>query len=249
MNKTREFLRRRVWRVVLVLFCLLIVAILLYTGIIWPNSWFVSKNNVQGLDVSSYQKQIDWKRVAQTGRYTFVFIKATEGKTYQDAYFRANWRGAKEQGLLRGAYHFYTASLNGAEQADNYINMVPKEAGMLPPVLDLEVSGKDRQAMLQEINVFLQRLEHHYGMKPIIYTDLTRYAEYIKGHFEDYVIWIGEALFPIQWSNVTNWAFWQYCDRGHVPGISEPVDLNVFSAGRDKLLELAYQSISYRGLQ
>ncbi|GHO45928.1 GH25 family lysozyme [Ktedonospora formicarum] len=244
MNKAREFLKRRVWRVGLVLLCLLTVPILWYTGIIWPNSWFVLSNNVQGLDVSSYQKQIDWKHVAQTGRFTFVFIKATEGKTYQDAYFQANWRGAKDQGLLRGAYHFYIASLSGAEQADNYIHVVPKEAGMLPPVLDLEVSAKDRQVTLREITVFLNRLEHYYGMKPIIYTDLTRYAEFVKGHFEEYPLWIGEALFPIQWSNVTNWTFWQYCDRGHVPGISEPVDLDVFSAGRDKLHELVYRSIS-----
>lgn len=249
LNKAGKFLRRSVWRVVPVLLCLLTVAILWYTGIIWPNSWLVSKNSVQGLDVSSYQKQIDWERVAQTGKYTFVFIKATEGITYQDAYFQTNWRGAKEQGLLRGAYHFYTVSLSGAEQADNYIHMVPKEAGMLPPVLDLEVSGKDHQAMLHEISVFLQRLEHHYGMKPIIYTDLNRYAEYIKGHFEEYAIWIGEALFPIQWSGVPNWTFWQYCDRGYVPGISEPVDLNVFSAGRDKLHELIYQAISDSGEQ
>jgi lysozyme len=244
LDKTWELLKRRSLPVLLALLSLLTLVILLYTGIIWPNALFVSQYSMRGIDVSSYQKLIDWKRVAQTGTYTFAFIKATEGTTYQDAYFQTNWRGAKAQGLLRGAYHFYLASLTGAEQADNYITMVPKEAGMLPPVLDLEVSGKDRKAMLREINVFLDRLEYHYGMKPIIYTDLDRYAEYIKGHFEAYPIWIGEALFPIQWSHIPRWTFWQYCDRGHVPGISEPVDLNVFSAGRDKLNELAYQSLS-----
>jgi len=59
-----------------------------------------------------------------------VFIKATEGKDYQDAYFQANWRGTKEHGLLRGAYHFYAEHNSGAEQANNYISIVPKEAGM-----------------------------------------------------------------------------------------------------------------------
>lgn len=218
---------------------MLTLATLLYTGIIWPNYLFVSNYSAQGIDVSSYQKNIDWKSVAQTGKYTFVFIKATEGRTYKDAYFQTNWRETKKYGLLRGAYHFYTPYLTGAEQADNYISVVPKEAGMLPPVLDLELSGKDHKVMLHEVKVFLDRLEQYYGMRPIIYTDQSRYLEYIKGNFEGYSIWVGEALLPIQWSDVKNWTFWQYSDRGHVPGISEFVDLDVFYGGRDKLLEIA----------
>ena len=240
MVKAGKFVRRRAWPVLLALLCLLTVALLLYMGIIWPNYLFVSNYRVRGIDVSSYQKRIDWKSVAQTGEYTFVFIKATEGENYKDAYFQANWRGTKEQGLLRGAYHFYTSYLPGAEQADNYISVVPKEAGMLPPVLDLEVTGKDRTVMLHEIKVFLDRLEQHYGMKPIIYADFNRYTEYIKGNFDNYAIWIRNVLAPPQWSNMTNWTFWQYCDRGHVAGIPEMVDLNVFYGDRDRFDQIAH---------
>ncbi len=242
MGNTRKLLDRRFLPVLLALLCLLAVSMLLYTGIIWPNDLFVSNYRVRGLDVSNHQQRIDWKSVARTGEYSFVFIKATEGKNYQDAYFQANWRGTKAYGLLRGAYHFYTADIPGADQANNYISTVPKEAGMLPPVLDLEVSGKDRKAMLREIHVFLDQLQQHYDMKPIIYTDLDRYAEYVKGNFEHYAVWIGEALTPIQWSDVKNWAFWQYCDRGHVPGIAGFVDVNVFSGEREQLNALTMQS-------
>jgi lysozyme len=236
--------KRRFLPALLAFVCLLALAALLSMGIIWPNDLFVSNYSVRGIDVSNHQKQIDWKSVAQAGGYTFVFIKATEGERYRDAYFQANWRGTQKYGLLRGAYHFYVADEDGAEQANNYINIVPKEAGMLPPVLDLEVTGKDRKVMLREIQVFLDRLEQHYGMRPIIYTDLDRYAEYIKGNFENYAIWIGDALTPVQWSNVHNWTFWQYCDRGHIPGIAELVDLNVFYGDRNRLTELAMQPIS-----
>ncbi|WP_220195118.1 GH25 family lysozyme [Ktedonospora formicarum] len=241
-----NWLRRSIWpRVGLTLLGLLVIgALLSYAGIIWPNSWFVGHDSTQGFDVSSYQKQIDWKEVAQTGTYSFVFIKATEGRTYQDAYFQANWRGAKEQGLLRGAYHFYTEYLTGAEQANNYIHMVPKEAGMLPPVLDLEVTGKDQKKMLHEIQVFLDMLEQHYGLKPIIYTDFDRYEQYIKGHFENYSIWFRNIIYPVQWSNIPNWSFWQYSNRGHVPGISGFVDLNMFSGKRDQLKALTQQTFS-----
>jgi len=244
LSKARKFRKRRLVPVLLALLCLLAVALLLYTGIIWPNALFLAHDSVRGLDVSNYQKRIDWKSVAQTGQYTFVFIKATEGETYEDAYFQANWRGTKAQGLLRGAYHFYTPSLPGAEQANHYISVVPKEAGMLPPVLDLEVSGTNHTVMLREIKVFLDRLEQHYEMKPIIYTDFERYAEYIKGNFEGYALWIGDVLTPPAWIQVHHWTFWQYCDRGHVPGITEWVDFNVFYAGRDQLKALAHASLS-----
>ena len=244
MNKTRKSIKRRYLPVLLALLCLLTLVTLLYTGIIWPNTLFVWNYRVRGLDVSSYQGQIDWKSVAQTGQYTFVFIKATEGKNYKDAYFQANWRGTKERGLLRGAYHFYSDSRTGSEQASNYISMVPKEAGMLPPVLDLEVSGKDRLAMLREIKLMLSQLEQHYGMKPIIYTDHDRYAEYIKGNLEDYPIWIRDVFTPVSWSNIQKWTFWQYCNRGQVPGVTGFVDLNVFYGERNQLDELVNHFIS-----
>jgi lysozyme len=237
-SKIRKPLKRRVFAALLVLFCLLTLVMLLYTGTIWPNVVFASNYSVQGLDVSSYQKDIDWKSVAQTGKYKFVFIKATEGKDYKDAYFQKNWQETKEQGLLRGAYHFYSDYRTGTEQANNYISTVPKEAGMLPPVLDLEVSGKDHQIMLREIKIFLDRLEQYYGVKPIIYTDYDRYAEYIKGNFEDYTIWIRDVFTPVHMGNANNWTFWQYDSRGHVPGIAGYVDLNAFSGDRNQLNKL-----------
>lgn len=243
MSQTRKLLKKSLLPTLLVLLCMLTLSILLYTGTIWPNDLFVSNYSVQGIDVSSYQKSIDWKSVARTGKYKFVFIKATEGKTYKDAYFQTNWHQTKAYGLLRGAYHFYTPYLTGTEQADNYISVVPKEAGMLPPVLDLELSGTNRQVMLREIKIFLDRLQQHYGMRPIIYTDYDRYVEYIKGNFVGYITWIGEAFIPVQWRNINNWTFWQYCDRGYVPGISGFVDLNVFSGDRDHLRELSKHSI------
>ena len=105
---------------------------------------------------------------------------------------------------------------------------------MLPPVLDLEVSSADRPTMIREIHLFLDRLEDYYGMKPIIYTDTDRYEEYVKGNFANYAIWIRNILTPPQWGKVTNWTFWQYSDRGHVAGIPEGVDLNVFAGDRDE---------------
>lgn len=238
MGKRRKAWVRIFLPIALVLLCLSTLAMLLYTGTVWPNALFVSNYPVRGIDVSSYQEHIDWRSVARSGQYSFAFIKATEGRNYKDAYFQENWRGTKVQGILRGAYHFYSDYRTGIEQANNYISVVPKEAGMLPPVLDLEVSGNDHRTMLRELNRFLNRLQQYYGVKPIIYTDHDRYTEYIQGNFENYTIWIRDVYAPVQWGNVQNWTFWQYNDRGHVPGVSGYVDLNVFSRQQKQLASL-----------
>lgn len=235
---------KKVLSVLLILFVVLIIGALLYTGTIWPNYLAISSYSVRGIDVSNHQQTIDWQRVGATGAYQFAFIKATEGNDYRDSYFEANWRGSREQGLLRGAYHFYTEDLNGDEQADNFIHVVPREAGMLPPVLDLEVSGHDQQAMLREVKVFLARLEQYYGLKPIIYTDFDRYAEYVKGNLDEYPLWIRDILSPIQWTIFQHWTFWQYGSRGHVAGIPGYVDLNVFSGNLDALTAMTHPTPS-----
>jgi lysozyme len=241
LNTGRSSLKRRLLPALCVCLGILIFSTLLYTGTIWPNALFAANYHVLGIDVSSYQKNVDWKSVAHTGEYTFAFIKATEGTTYQDAYFQENWRETRENGLLRSAYHFYITSVTGAEQADNYISLVPREVGMLPPVLDLEVTGPDHTAMLREIRVFLERLEHYYGLKPIIYVDHDRYAEYIKGNFDNYAIWIRDIILPPQWTETQNWTFWQYNSRGHVPGIAGYVDLNAFYGEKEQISRLLKQ--------
>ena len=237
----RKIFKRGFFSLLFLLLFSLVFISLMYAGLIWPNNLFVSNYKVRGLDVSNHQKQINWRSVARTGEYSFVFIKATEGITYRDAYFQANWRGTKTYGLLRGAYHFYTQDLSGTEQANNFISVVPQEPGMLPPVLDLEVIGKDRKAMIREIKSFLDRLEQHYGMKPIIYTDSDRYIAYVKGNFDNYTLWINSSLLPVQWSGVNTWAFWQYCSRGQVSGITEFVDFNAFYGNRDELNAMTKQ--------
>src|SRR5207302_821092 len=56
---------------------------------------------VQGIDVSVYQNDIDWKRVAQAKK-KFAFIRVSHGTATKDEKFTQNWAGAKEAGVIRG---------------------------------------------------------------------------------------------------------------------------------------------------
>ena len=48
----------------------------------------------QGIDVSHYQGEIDWERVANETNIKFVYIKATEGSSHKDTLDHRNTKQA-----------------------------------------------------------------------------------------------------------------------------------------------------------
>lgn len=204
-------------------------------GILIPKGF-----SIHGIDVSKHQGTIDWKRVSlmrNNGfRITFAFIKATEGVSRQDNMFQSNWDQSARNGLTRGAYHFYYASRNADKQADNFIEMVKLTTGDLPPVVDIEVgNGKSAKKICEGLKIFLGRLEKHYSVKPIIYTNINFYNAYLKGSMDDYPLWIAGYFdhdrFYTEFE--TPWIFWQHSERGKVDGIRGNVDFNVFNGSLD----------------
>lgn len=195
---------------------------------------------VQGIDVSRWQGDIDWRRVRQAG-IEFAFIKATEGGDHLDPKFRQNWYGAKRAGIARGAYHFVYWCRPAKEQADWFIRNVPNDPDALPPVLDLEwhpfsktcPKPVSRAVALRKAKIILAAMERHTGKRPIIYTDPNFYRDILKGQFKDYHFWLRTvAAEPHKKYPGRKWAFWQFTTTGIVPGISGPVDRNIYNGSR-----------------
>ena len=92
---------------------------------------------VAGIDVSKHNGDIDFEKVLGDD-YQFVFIKASEGKTYRDEAFNSNYRKAREAGLMVGAYHFFRKNRTGEEQAANFLGAIKGKKFDLPLVIDLE---------------------------------------------------------------------------------------------------------------
>lgn len=211
----------------------LICCVLEYKGIIWHNSIFAMKYEVKGLDVSHYQGDVDWKTVAETEKYQFVYMKATEGNDFTDDTFMQNWEGAKDNGFLTGAYHFFSARSTGEQQADHFISVVPKEAATLPPVIDIEIAlTHDPAIIAQELMTMIEKLEQTYTKKPVLYVTYDTYNKYIAGGFAGYDIWIRDIVkFPTL-KGKQNWLLWQYSNRGRVDGIDAYVDINAFKGSQ-----------------
>ncbi len=205
----------------------------------WWTPW--SARFVQGVDVSWHQGAIDWRALAADD-VAFAYIKATEGGDHVDPRFAINWNDAGAAGLYRGAYHFFTLCQPGARQAANFIAIVPRVEGALPPALDLEhmgpcLEGPTMPDVVSEALVFLDRLEAHYSARPIIYTTREFHDAHLRG-LSGERFWIRSlAMRPRFREN--DWVIWQHHNRGHKRGVSGPIDLNAFRGDADALAAFA----------
>lgn len=195
--------------------------------------------HIHGIDISHYQGEIDWKILKQTRQglfpIRFVFMKASEGGDYGDHSFQANFDSAKTYGFIRGAYHFYNPKTDASRQADFFINSVKLEPGDLPPVLDIEKRGKDENKLRRDLKIWLDKIERHYGVKPILYTSYKFKTRYLNDSvFNSYPYWIAHYYVDsVEYKG--DWKFWQHTDVGTLPGIDEKVDLNIFNGSLDEL--------------
>ena len=219
-----------------------IITLLFYNGILLFNNPSMKEFPVRGVDVSAYQGEIDWDKLANNN-IQFAFIKATEGSSFVDDYYTQNYENAIKTNLRIGLYHFFSYDSPGIKQAQNFISVVLKKDDMLPPVADVEFYGDkeknlpDKDSVIKELSDFLFAIEEHYGKKPIIYAVKKSYELYIAGNFMDYDIWIRDVFFRPSLSDNRNWTFWQYTDRAILDGYSgkeKYIDMNVFYGSQEE---------------
>lgn len=229
--------------ILLVIF--LIVFALAKAKIVYINKWFVNeKRSIIGVDISSYQADVDMN-ILKNQDIEFVYIKASEGSSHQDEYFKDNWNNAKKAGLVSGAYHFFSYDSPGITQAQNFIEIVGEDIkGRLLPVVDVEYYGDKeinppkKQDVIRELSSYLNALEKQYGVKPMIYTRSDIYDKYLKGTFDSYPYWISSLYTPIRWKYNGDWYIWQYLSVGELQGYQggeKYIDLNVLN--KSKTLE------------
>jgi lysozyme len=196
------------------------------------------KYPVRGIDVSHHQGNIDWARVAADD-VGFAIIKATEGGDHRDRLFAANLAAARKAGLAVGAYHFFTFCRPGADQARNFIDVVPHDRSLLPPVVEIEFVGncarRPTVAQLEvELKAFLVPVEAAFGKKAIVYLIDAAVDVYARAA-PNRARWVRSL---VRHPGHDNWIYWQYHNAGRVDGIAGDVDLNVLQGPPSRLAEL-----------
>jgi len=197
------------------------------------------KGKVIGIDVSEFQGKVDWDEVEileEKYPVKFVFIRATAGNDRVDGQFKRNWGGAKENKILRGAYHYYRPNENSIEQANLFIKTVKLQKGDLPPVLDIEKLPKNQplDSLKKGLKRWLNKVEKHYQVRPIIYTGESYYDDFLKEEFGEYLFWIANYNFYRE-KIEDDWLFWQFTEKASLPGIKHRVDVNIYNGDLEQL--------------
>jgi len=212
----------------------MLIVVLALAGVILRWVWLpqyrprLREGEVYGVDVSNHQGEIDWEAVAGDN-IEFAFIKASEGGDFVDRRFTSNWEGARAAGLEVGAYHFFTLCRPGAEQAANFLGVVPPGEADLAPALDLEVRGNcsarpPADTVRAEVAAWIEKVEEETGRRVLLYVGPDFDSLYdITGKFSG-PTWQRRIL---RRPPGERWEVWQLSYFADVHGIDGGVDLDV----------------------
>ncbi|WP_199440405.1 lysozyme [Umezawaea beigongshangensis] len=201
---------------------------------------------VEGIDVASYQGNVNWSHYWNQGK-RFAYTKATEGTSYLNPYFAQQYNGSYDVGMIRGAYHFALPDRSsGATQANYFLangGGWSRDGRTLPGALDVEYNpyggtcyGLSASAMVNWILDFSNTYHARTGVWPVIYTS-TNWWNQCTGSSGDFSstnpLWVARyastvGALPYRWQQHT---IWQYS--------ATPIDQNQFNGGYDRLQALA----------
>ncbi len=183
-------------------------------------------HKIAGIDVSHYQGSINWREVARSGTVEYVYIKATEGENLVDNTFRTNLNGARRAGLRVGVYHFYIPSVSPQRQFNNFRSVVNLKEMDLLPIIDIERRGREPLPQFQRnLRTFIQMIERHYGVRPILYCSRDFYNKYLSGPFTSYKYMVARYAEEVpQLCDEAPFVMWQYSATSRVQGIRGNVD-------------------------
>ena len=227
-------------RIIKIIAVLVAMAILIagFGKLLWSQkvaTFIASYYELQGVDVSHFQGDIDWEVLKDQG-ISFAYIKATEGSGHVDTRLDANYQGVRESGIIYGFYHFLSLESAPETQMENFKAAVGSFEMDLVPAIDIEWYGDmrdnppDKTKVLDTLTKMISLMEEEFGQKPVIYTTQSFYIKYLNGADLDAPMWIRNVYFyPLQ-----DFVIWQYTDRAVMDGYSgqeKYIDRDVIKQG------------------
>lgn len=162
------------------------------TSIVEPS---VPEGFAFGIDVSQYNGDIDWAKVASQKKtkdpIKFVIIRSSAGVS-KDIRYERNYKEAKQAGFIVGSYHYYRPNENSEKQFQSFKRVLHLEKGDILPVVDIEVPSRVQSMSSLKVGLrnFVNLCEKEYGVKPIIYTKLSMWRDYLQDDFADCQLWV-----------------------------------------------------------
>lgn len=189
-----------------------------------------------GIDVSSYQGVIDWKKVKADG-IEFAILKIIKKDLNPDKHFENNWTGCTNAGMpIHGVYNYSYATTVSKAKSDATEVLKILNGRKVKVCMDVEdVCLKGLGSKLIDIIDAYAEVITAAGLEFFVYTGLSFYNSYIKPYGGvKYPLWIAKyyqntgSFVETNKPDVPGMIGWQFTSKGKVDGISGNVDMNVW---------------------
>ena len=187
---------------------------------------------IAGIDISNNNASIDFSKVAAVG-VEYVYVKATEGATFQDITMEDFYNACKSNGLKVGSYHFLVGTSTPEAQAQNFYEKIKDYEWDLVPMMDIETNFDDlSNYVIRYIAAFKVLCPLELGIYS--YTSFIDYISDISSIIKDMKFW--EANYNNDPWNLpsnffTNRVGHQYTETCSINGVSEECDMDSFTEG------------------
>ena len=200
----------------------------------------LTDESILGIDVSTFQKEIDWKKVKDAGiEYAMIRLGGRgygeNGNIYKDSWADTNYEKATAQGIKVGVYFFSQAITvqEAVEEAEFVLQQIKDWQLDMPVAFDWECLADDYRTMVADARLttdcakaFCDKIEEA-GYDSMVYfnPNQSRTQMYLA-ELVDYGFWL--AMYSDQMTYEYKVDMWQYTNEGKVPGIKGKVDINLY---------------------
>ncbi|MBC7460706.1 MAG: glycoside hydrolase family 25 protein [Thermoleophilia bacterium] len=204
-------------------------------GLSGPAAALVGKDRVKAIDVSKWQGDIDWPKVAATG-VQVAYIKATESTDYVNANYDKDRAAANANGITIGAYDFAQPGTAGGVEANakaeaaHFLATAKVQKGDMAPVLDLESHNNLSTADISTwASTWADTVQAATGVQPTVYVSPSFWDAHVDPSVASkFNLWVAhwDTDNPRVPSGFAGWKAHQYTSDGSVDGIAGRVDMD-----------------------
>lgn len=205
-----------------------------YKSVVVPDADKNKDGGQLGIDVSKYQGNIDWAKVAKDG-VRFAILRAgsqDNNGPYVDPYFEKNYTGAKAAGLKVGAYVFTYGKTEDEQnkELNVWLTALQGKTFDYPVFVDVEADQLKNVSNLTNLVKRMMDILDQKGFIPGWYSYTNFINSYIDANaLKDYPLWVADYRDSIGYKG--DYMMWQYSSSGAIDGISGNVDLNLDYSG------------------
>ena len=193
----------------------------------------IARNAKKILDVSEYQKEIDWNKVKEKAQIDGVIVRIGFGsvKTQEDAYLKRNISELKRLGIPYGIYLYSYAENSGEAKLEadftkyliNKYNINPT-LGIYLDLEDSKYAARMGKTNLENVvKTYYNELKNIANVK--VYSNPSYINNYMNNNTKNYIGWVSQYYHYCEYKG--NYNMWQYSSIEYVPGITGNADLSV----------------------